>query len=49
MKNEELKKAIKEIAELHNNELKILFAIVHGEMCKREAIKMILRIADKQK
>ena len=49
MENEEFKKAVKEIRELGDNELGVLFTIVHSEMIKREAKKTILRLIDEQK
>lgn len=49
MENEELKKATNEIRTLGDNELGILFAIVHNEIIRREAKKMISKIVDEQK
>ena len=49
MEKEELKKAIKEIRELGDDELGVLFTIVHKEIIRREAKKMILRAIDEQK
>ena len=49
MENEELKKAVKEIGELGDNELNLLLAIAHEEAIKREAKKMILRLMNEQK
>lgn len=49
MENKEFEKAVKEIRELGDNELSTLFAIVHNEIIKREAKKMILKIVDEQK
>jgi hypothetical protein len=49
MDNEKFEKARKEIAKLNDNELGAIFTIVHQEMCKREAKKMILGLIDKEK
>lgn len=49
MENKEFEKAVKEIKALGDNELGVLFTIVHNEMCKREAKKIILRLIDEQK
>lgn len=49
MNNEEFEKLKKKISELGDVELGIMFSIVHTEMCKREAKKMVLRLIDEQK
>ena len=46
---EEIQKAEKEIAKLKDHEICELFVTIHDEMCKREAKKIILRLADEQK
>ena len=49
MKNEKFEKITKEIVELEDLEISELFVIIHNEMCKREAKKVILRLIDEQK
>lgn len=44
----EIELAIKAIAGLEDKEIQILERIVHKEMVKREAKKMILRLIDQQ-
>lgn len=49
MKNEKFEKITKEIVGLKDHEISELFIIVHDEMCRREAKKIILRLTNKQK